>query len=492
MYHLRANIYSVAAVRSMDRIAIENHDVPGYTLMERAGEAAADEICDRFPDAEHWLIVCGVGNNAGDGYVVARLADEYGIGVTVVSLADPAVLKGDAATAYADFVADGGEVERWAGDLDVDADLVVDAIFGSGLSRDLDGDYAKAVECINWYPAPVVALDIPSGLDGDTGEVRGAAVTANLTTTFVGLKTGLFLAAGAERCGEVTLSTLDIPPEWVADVRPVYRGLDDVSLLLALPERRRAAHKGQFGHVLVVGGGPGMPGASLICGAAALRAGAGRVTVATHPSHAAVIAATRPELMTHAIVDGDDLAEPLDRADVVAFGPGLGRSAWAESVYEMVAASDKPSVWDADALNWLAERPGSKPGRVVTPHPGEAARLLDRSIDAVQQDRDGAVAELVDRYGGVAVLKGRGTLVSDGNDVPYFCTNGNPGMASPGIGDALTGIIAALLAQGIPAPDAAATGVEVHARAGDIAAGPGERGLLASDLVDALRMVVNP
>jgi NAD(P)H-hydrate epimerase len=270
------------------------------------------------------------------------------------------------------------------------------------------------------------------------------------------------------------------------------RRIDDARLRQALPRRRRTAHKGDFGHVLVVGGGAGMPGAVRLCAEAALRTGAGLVSVATHPAHAALLAVTRPELMPNAIAESADLRELLERASVVAFGPGLGNSPWAGVLYEVLAADDRPAVWDADALNWLARTPATCAGRVITPHPGEAGRLLGRDTAAVQRDRRAAVLALREKFGGVAVLKGAGTLIAGEGGVPWLCSAGNPGMAAAGMGDVLTGIVAALLAQGLGIEDAAVLGVEIHARAGDRAAANGERGLLASDLLAELRAVVNP
>ena len=235
-----------------------------------------------------------------------------------------------------------------------------------------------------------------------------------------------------------------------------------------------------------------MPGAVRLCGEAALRVGAGLVSIATDPSHAALLTATRPELMSHAIRQPADLDPLLDRADVIAFGPGLGQTEWARGLFDLLSGDSRPAVWDADALNWLARQPATSDNRIITPHPGEAARLLDKTTADVQLDRPDAAAALVERYGGVAVLKGAGTLVADSGDDTWLCTSGNPGMAAPGMGDVLTGVIAGLLYQGLTAQQAAVIGVEVHARAGDRAAGSAERGLLASDLLVALRDIVNP
>jgi len=492
MSSLPAEIYSVSAVREIDRAAIEDHGISGYTLMTRAGEAAVREACARFPDARRWQVVCGAGNNAGDGYVVARLAARSGIVVSVAALVDPERLAGDAATAHADFAAEGGVVTAFDGELDPDADLIVDALLGSGLERDVADQFAVAVAAINAHPAKVLALDIPTGLHGDSGEILGCAVKAELTVTFVGLKAGLFINNGPDVCGAISFAGLDIPDAVRSTRAASYRRIDHSLLTRSLPRRQRTAHKGDFGHVVVVGGGPGMPGAARLCGEAALRTGAGRVSIATDAAHAAMIVASRPELMSHPITTVIDLEPLLEKADVVAFGPGLGRSGWAESLFGALCADQRPAVWDADALNWLAARPGSADRRILTPHPGEAATLLGMSATAVQADRRAALAGLQAKFGGVAVLKGAGSLISSASGVPWLCTAGNPGMAAAGMGDVLTGIIAGLLAQGLPLEDAAVVGVEVHARAGDLAAAAGERGLIATDLLAALRRVVNP
>jgi len=496
MQSLPVNIYSVAAVREIDRIAIEDKGIPGYTLMKRAGAAAVRAARSHYPNAERWQVICGAGNNGGDGFVVARLAAQDGIVVSVLTLVDPAALRGDAATAYGDFAAEGGVVMPWAGELDSEADLLVDAILGSGLERDVGGKFADAVSAINAHPAKVHAMDIATGINGDTGAVMGVAVAASLTTTFVGLKSGLFLGAGPNYCGEITFSGLEIDDACKASVPAIYCRLDDGLLASSLPARPRGAHKGDFGHVLVVGGGPGMSGAARLCGEAALRAGAGRVSIATHPDHAALISAARPELMSHGVSGAADLKILLEKADVVAFGPGLGQSDWAEELFTVVAGAEQTSVWDADGLNWLATTPDTRDNRVITPHPGEAATLVETDAATIQADRPTALHALAAKYGGIVVLKGAGTLISDNSDAggtPSVCTSGNPGMAAAGMGDVLTGIIAALAAQGLSLSVAASVGVELHARAGDlVAASNGERGMLASDLIDALPRVANP
>ncbi len=492
MCALPIEIYSVATVREIDRTAIEEEGIPGYTLMTRAGAAAVRAARAQFPEARRWQVVCGAGNNAGDGYVVARLAAQDGIAVSVVALVDPGSLTGDAATAYGDFAAEGGIVMPWEGELDGEALLLVDALLGSGLERDVSGEFASAVAAINAHPASVMALDIPTGVHGDSGDVMGIAVAADLTVTFVGLKAGLFAGEGAELSGTIVFDGLDVPEHCRPHAEALCRRISRRVLRRCLKRRLRGAHKGDFGHVLIVGGGEGMPGAVRLAGEAALRAGAGLVSIATHPSHATVIVGSRPELMSHAIEDAASLDPLLERATAIAFGPGLGTSDWARQLYSAVNELELPCVWDADALNLLAETPAAGDRRIITPHPGEAGRLLGAPTVTVQADRRAALEALREKYGGVVVLKGANTLVTSKRNVPWLCTAGNPGMAGPGMGDVLTGIIAALLAQGLGKEASAVVGVETHARAGDRAASAGERGTIASDLIAELRRIVNP
>jgi NAD(P)H-hydrate epimerase len=493
--NLPAEIYSVDSVRKIDQIAINDEGIGGYTLMTRAGQAAASAMTERFAAAKRWQIICGSGNNGGDGYVVARIAAEQGIAVSVLALSSPEELKGDAATAYMDFAALGGAVAEYDGALDADAELLVDGLLGSGLERPVEGKFAEVVDAMNAHPAAVVALDIPSGLHGDTGAVLGTAVRAHLTVTFVGLKSGLFLDRGPELAGEIVFAGLDIPARCRAGEVAIMRRIDEVIVRKALPARKRSSHKGKFGHVLIIGGGVGMPGAVHLCGEAALRAGAGLVSIATHSSHSALIPASRPELMCHAVESADDLAPLLERATTIAIGPGLGTGDWAKALLAAVLDTRLPVVADADALNLLAgseSNPEVLSDWILTPHPGEAARLVGTSATEVQGDRPGTLARIAEKFGGTVILKGSGTLVSSKKGQPWLCSAGNPGMASPGMGDVLTGIVAALRAQKLSAELAAVVGVQVHACAGDAAAEAGQRGLMASDLVKEIRNWVNP
>ena len=484
-------LYTAAQVRQLDRRAIKQAGIPGYTLMSRAGKAAWDLIHNTWPDAHSLLILCGTGNNGGDGYVIGRLALAAGHAVQVMQLGDVTGIKGDALTAREAYLAAGGKVEPFAGRIPGHVELVVDAMLGTGLERPPAGDWLAAIEMLNAGSQPVLAVDIPTGLHADTGRVLGAAVQADLTVTFIGRKHGLYTGQGPEIAGKVVFDDLQLPASVYQSVLVLAELVTGISSDLPALHRSRTAHKGHHGHVLVIGGEQGMSGAVQLAGLAALRSGAGLVSVATRPTHAAVMAAACPELMCHGLAGADELAPLLARATVVAIGPGLGRSDWSRQLLSQVLQSRLPVVVDADALNLLAHEAAHRNNWILTPHPGEAGRLLDMSADDIQQDRFAAVRALVDSYGGTAVLKGAGSLVCTAERPVAVCTTGNPGMATAGMGDVLTGIIASLVAQGLSLPDAAILGTCLHGQAGDRAAVAGERGMLARDLIAELRHVTN-
>jgi NAD(P)H-hydrate epimerase len=498
MSEMSARVYLPAQVRELDRIAIEEQGIPGYELMTCAGQVCFTAIREHFPDARRWLVLCGSGNNGGDGYVIARLAHQNSIEVRLLALSDPEALSGDAASAWRDYQGAGGEFVAWQ-EHEPDlggVDLIVDALLGTGLERPLKGDYLEAVEVINDSGLPVVAVDIPTGLNGGSGKIMGAAVVADLTVTFVGLKQGLFLGSGPEHTGELVYDDLAIDavdPERVEPQLEIFTSKDARDLL---PRRPRTAHKGDHGHVLVIGGNTGMGGAVRLAGEAALRGGAGLVSVATREANVPALVAGCPELMSRGIETGDELEDLLDRADVIAVGPGLGNDDWAAHVYGRALAVGKPLVLDADALNMLAGQPVRRNDWLLTPHPGEAARLLRANTAAVQSDRIGAIEALVNKYGGTVLLKGNGTLVASRESPwPWLICAGNPGMGTAGMGDVLTGLSAALLAQfgeHVDSAELAALAAWAHATAGDRAAQAGERGLMATDLVGELRACLNP
>ncbi len=307
-------LYRADQVRALDRAAIDDYGIPGVELMGRAGAAAYRLLRDRWPEARRLVVLCGGGNNGGDGYEVARLARADGLAVEVLALADPAGLVGDAGAMAEAYLNAGGEVRPFDR-IPPRADLIVDALLGTGLDREVRGDWARAIESADAHLAPKFAIDIPSGLHADTGRVLGVALRAEATISFIGLKQGLFTGEGPSCCGEIRFSALSVPAVvWSREVLSARR-IDWSKQSELLAPRRRSAHKGDFGTVLVVGGAPGMAGAARLAGEAALRTGAGLVAVATHPQHAAVLGIGRPELMCHGVADQAALKPLLGRAN---------------------------------------------------------------------------------------------------------------------------------------------------------------------------------
>lgn len=492
-------LYRAAEVRAIDRHAITVRGIAGLELMNRAGAATLAALQEGWPTARTLSAVCGGGNNGGDAYVVARLAHQLGWDVRAYPVVAPDALKGDARRAYESFRAAGGEILNFIPQDFEGAEILVDGLLGTGLDRPVSGDFAAVISAINRYRQrggaamrrrrAVVALDIPSGLNADTGTVMGQAVRADLTVSFVGLKRGLFTGDGPDYTGKVCFDDLGtgvVADHAIAPSATLFRPPQPF-----LPPRNRTGHKGLYGHVLVIGGDHGYSGAAKLAAEAAARTGAGLISIATRSAHAALLNLTRPELMCHGMEEASSLPALLNRASVIAIGPGLGQGRWGETMFEQALASPLPLVVDADALNLLARQPVRRDHWILTPHPGEAARLLEVSTAEVMHDRFAAVAALQARYGGVIVLKGAGTLIQAPTGLPCISRPGNPGMASGGMGDVLTGVIAGLLAQGLRPMDAASSGVWLHGSAGTRAAAEGERGLLASDLMPHLHRLVN-
>lgn len=494
MSELPQAVYSAAQVAAFDRRLIGDFGVPGFTLMQRAAAAAHAALTRRWPQAGRLCVLCGPGNNGGDGYLIAQLALADGWQVRLFSLVEVASLQGDAARAQAAFVAAGGTVETFE-DEPLDADVVVDALLGTGLSRPVEGAFATAIERINAVHragAGVLSVDVASGVDATTGRRWGHAVNADVTATFIGLKLGLFTGVGPGHCGDIVFDDLAAPRDLYADVEPLARRMTDALRKQWLPRRAAHAHKGDNGRVLCLGGNRGFGGSVRMTAEAALRSGAGLVSVVCHADHAGAMSQARPELMCLGVAAGETVRSLIDPAGVLALGPGLGTDGWADNLYRQALAADAPLIVDADALNLLADNPQARGNWVLTPHPGEAARLLGQTTAEVGHDRPAAALELARRYDAVVVLKGAGSLVATPDDL-WLCTAGNPGMASGGMGDLLTGIIAGLVAQGLALADAAVLGVWIHARAADaVARVQGERGMLATDLLPAVVRLVNP
>jgi len=493
---LPRQLYRAADVRELDRRAIEQLHIPDEELMERAGAALYRVLRARLPAAGRVLVLCGGGNNGGDGYVVARLAREAGLDVTLAAVVGAGAVRGAARSAMRRFTAAGGVCEAFSTEMPGQAEAIIDALLGTGLDRPVSGEAAEVIRAVNTSGKPAIAADLPSGLHADSGDVLGTAVRARYTVSFMGLKAGLFTGRGPAFAGEVLFDDLGVPAETADGLSPLAWRLDPEDLSGWLAPRERDAHKGDFGHVVMLGGGTGMAGAIQLAGHAALRAGAGRVTAVVWPGNISAVTGQRPELMCRGVNDGAD-AEPLFRkASVLAAGPGFGQDEWSARLWEFFRQRDNAGlsrVLDADGLNWLIRRPlVLTPDDIITPHPGEAARLLDCGVADIESNRFTAVRELAAKFDCVAVLKGAGTLIGAPDGRIALCDRGNPGMASAGMGDVLTGLVAGLRAQGASAFDAACAGVLIHALAGDRAALDGERGLLATDLLEHVRDVVNP
>ncbi len=485
--------YSVEQAREIDRLAGASFELPGEVLMERAGRAAAALVRSRYPLAQRVAVVCGTGNNGGDGYVLARVLAEARREVYVYAPDQALPSRGEAAAACAAWQEAGGQMSIFSGELP-EVDLVVDALFGIGLTRPPQGVHAQLIDAMNAQSAPVLALDVPSGLDADTGATPGVAVSAQTTLTFIGLKQGLLSGRAPALVGELRVDELELPKVLFACVPAAARVLKAEQLAAWLPPRARDAHKGNFGHVLVVGGDDGYGGAVRLAAEAAARVGAGLVSVATRAAHVNPILSARPELMVRGVAGPGDLEALLDKASVVVVGPGLGQSAWSQTLLAAVTERGLPVVMDADALNLLAQAACVLPEQVViTPHPGEAARLLDVAIAEIQADRFAAAQRLAEFFQATVVLKGAGTVVCDGPQNLAICPLATPALATGGSGDVLAGCIGGLIAQGLGAANAARAGVLMHALAGiAAAANGGERGTLAGDLLPYLRRHANP
>jgi NAD(P)H-hydrate epimerase len=496
-------------MREIDRTAIEVYGIPSLTLMDRAGRAVAEAALELAGAKGRVVVVCGGGNNGGDGYVAARLLRGAGRDARVLALVPAERLSPDARAVREQAERAGVPIDE-AGELAaVDAgvgDVVVDAIFGTGLARAPEGAFAGAiarVEAARVAGARVLAVDVPSGLSADTGRPLGPCVRADRTVTFGFQKRGLVLFPGAAFAGEVSVADIGIPPEAARRVPIGCELVSDVEARLLVPARAPDAHKGDAGRLLVVAGAPGKTGAAHLALTGALRGGAGLVTLAARAEVLPLALSGRPEAMS-ATLPGDG---PLGRADLqalltlareadaLAIGPGIPRGPeTAELLLALLARAKKPAVVDADGLNALAEATAGLASLgiplLLTPHPGEMARLCGTTVEEVQADRIGLAAAKAKAWGATVVLKGARTVIADPEGPPAVVFAGNPGLATGGTGDVLAGLCGALLAGGLPPPAAGRVGAHVHGRAGDLVARRlGARGLLAGDLGEAIGAV---
>jgi hydroxyethylthiazole kinase-like uncharacterized protein yjeF len=483
-------IYSTSDVRAIEAAA----GGAAPPLMERAGLAAAELARSIAGDAgKPVLVLAGPGNNGGDAFVVARHLKQWFFKVTVVFAGDEKKLSTDATAALKAWRAAGGatvpEMPGPAG-----WGLIVDGIFGIGLERDVAGVHARWISAVNGSGARVLALDVPSGLHSDTGRVLGCAVRADHTATFIALKPGLLTLDGPDLCGELHVCPIGLDAE---QLRPAQgRVIGREVLDAALPARARNSHKGSYGSVGIVGGAPGMVGAALLAGRAALKAGAGRVYVGLLAQDGPALDIGQPELMLR----GAEEIFKLDHLSCLAVGPGLGETPDAALCLEWALESALPLVLDADALNLLAADArlaallGSrKAATLVTPHPAEAGRLLGVATREIQDDRVAAAAKIAARTKSFVVLKGAGSICAAPDGTWHINPTGNPGMASAGMGDVLTGLAAALLAQGPDIRTALLAAVYLHGAAADdlVASGTGPVGLTAGEVMDAARTHIN-
>ena len=483
-------IYTTPAIRKLEERAAP----ASGTLMERAGAAAAEYARSLCGDtAKRVLVVAGPGNNGGDAFEVAAHLKRWFFRVSVVFSGERAKLPKDAQAALAQWEAVGGTLEK---DIPGDTrfDLAVDGLFGIGLTRPLAGAHAALVGKLNALGTAILALDIPSGINADTGAVMGCAVRASHTLTFIAHKPGLLTLDGPDHCGELKLDTLGLDSARLLE--PEGTLLDRDALAGAIRPRAKNFHKGQAGSVGVLGGAAGMVGAAVIAGRAALKCGAGRVYLGLLTPRPPCVDTTQPELMLR------KPAAVLEKelVNVLVAGPGMGKADSARKLLAAALAVPVPIVLDADALNMIAASRAlaallakRKAAAILTPHPAEAARLLRATTDGVQADRVASARAIAQRYRSLVVLKGNGSVIAAPDGKFWINPSGNPGMASAGMGDALSGMIAALIAQGAVPLQALLAGVYLHGAAADalVAAGSGPRGITASEVIDSARALIN-
>lgn len=490
MQTLPTQLYTADQTRQLDRILIDEYKLTARKLIDRAATAALALINEKWPDTKHLTFLCGGGHNGADGITLAIKAKAQGYKVSVYQLANADGISEETQQAMAVAQENHIDIARFDDTLPT-SDLIIDAIFGTGLNRAVSGNYLSAIEAVNQSPPPVFSLDIASGLHADSGQILGDAINADATLSFIGLNSGLVTAEGIEHSGELFFNDLATPETVYQKVTPQAERITVNQFKHLLSPRKRNSHKGNYGHLLLVGGDTGMSGAIRLAAESGARTGSGLTTIATREANTN-IAQVRPELMCHGVETAQQLTPLLDKATAITIGPGLGQDQWGQLLFQQTLSSPQPLVIDADALNLLSQTSNKSNNWILTPHPGEAARLLNCSTQQVQADRFAAIQQLQHLYGGVIVLKGAGTLIYNGKETIKVSGYGNPGMSTGGTGDVLAGVIGSLLAQGHTLLDAACLGVILHGLAGDKAAAEfGERGMLAMDLIPYLRSLVN-
>lgn len=507
-------VVTAHTMQEIDKQAIEEFGISGLDLMESAGHSCVDAILSRFCPTGRAVIIAGKGNNGGDGYVIARLLSQAGWSVSVYVLAERTMISGDAAINLERLPQDSvtycpneGQLSARYRDEVARADVIVDAMLGTGLRSDVSGIYREAIESINASGRPVLAVDIPSGIHGTTGRILGDAVRASLTVTFAFAKLGHVLYPGAEYTGRLIIADIGIPPQ-VMEAAPGYDLLNDELIRPMLRRRDRQAHKGHFGHCLVIAGSPGKTGAASLAANSAVRAGSGLVTLAVAQSLHGILETKTTEVMTVPLPDSNSgyltssafpaIEQLLHGKDALALGPGLDRRPGTTALVQTIVESvSLPMVIDADGLNALADdvtilRRKKSSAVILTPHPGEMARLLGTSIPDVEAIRILVAQEFARNFGVYLVLKGARTIVAAPSGTAAINSSGNPGMATGGMGDVLTGIIVSLLGQRYCAWDACRLGVFIHGFAADLVAEEkGEIGICATDVQEMLPYAYN-
>lgn len=493
------HIFSSQEVKAIESLYAKDHHGSCFDLMQRAGRAVVDEILKlNMQDCNVWIFV-GRGNNGGDGYIVASLLDEQHVQYRLFSLGEPHEGT-EAYLAYQYYLSIGGKIEYSLPNFDENPpDIIVDALLGTGLNSAPRSPFDDWILFINRMHAYTISVDVPSGLNADTGVVVGDCVKADLCVCMLALKAGLLTSDAVDYTGKIIFNDLGFKVNnyWgskspmVSSTLPVMRK-DYEAIIEDLPVRMRSAHKGDSGKVLVIGGQEGMGGAINICANAALRTGAGLVKAATHHNNVSALNAHRPEIMTVNFTDLNVMQQAIDFADVIAIGPGLSVDDNAVALLSLIKDTQKVVIYDADALNVIAKTSCQIAKRcVLTPHPMECARLLHINIEKVQENRLLATTLLQQKFGGVALLKGAGTIVCDGKFLTII-NEGSPAMASGGMGDLLTGMIAALVAQGLSVRDAVISAACIHGKAGYLAGRDhGVIGTIASDLLPYVHKLVN-
>ncbi len=480
-------VYTASECRAMDQSAIHDYGIPSFTLMQSAGKGAFDCLQKNWPQCQTVTVVAGSGNNAGDGYVLAELAHKAGLDLFVQQVGDPNKLKGDALTAWnamqASKVPWGMEFRN--------ADTVVDALLGTGLGNEARTNYQQAIDQVNLSRPHVLSLDVPSGVDATTGSAEVYdPIVADVTCMFGGAKLGLYTGPGIRFRGTTEVIDIGIPAE-VYDKIPGIPILERMIDHPVLPPRDPVGHKYQFGHVVIAGGDHGTGGAVILAAEAALRTGAGLVTVMTRESHINTILARRPEVMTVDPKNKDSVSNLLQRADVVAVGPGLGTDEWGMNILKIVLSTkDIATVIDADGLRLTRDLGLNLPNNtILTPHSGEAGYLLGVSSKEIERNRPHWVKELSQRFDCVAILKGPGSLVAAEGELRYVSENVNPALATAGSGDVFTGIVATAYAQLKDSFEAAKAGIHLHGEAGKQAASQTKgKSVIASDVIEGIRL----